>query len=76
MINVASFIKEIQKKRKYDKISRDNLPTYIKKLEEDFNLSNENKLKHEIIIALDKIDSTLWEIEDGDEYILNNKLNK
>ena len=76
MINVDSFIKEIQKKRKYDKISRDNLPTYIKKLEEDFNLSNENKLKHEIIIALDKIDSTLWEIEDGDEYILNNKLNK
>ena len=48
MINVDSFIKEIQKKRKYDKISRDKLPTYIKKLEEDFNLSNENKLKHEI----------------------------
>ena len=75
MVNIEKIINDIQKKRKYENISHDELPRIIKKLQEDFNIEDEVRLKYEIIIALDKIDSTLWEVRDGDEYILDDGFN-
>ena len=76
MIDIETMVKEIQKKRHYDKISSDEIKKYISRLATGFNIEDSSRLKREIIIALDKIDSTLWEVKDSDEYILDKKLNK
>ncbi len=76
MVDIEKMVKEVQKKRKYENISSEEIMKYASKLVKDLNIDNDEKLKREILISLDKIDNTLWEVKNSDEYMLNDKLSK
>lgn len=56
MVDIEKMVKEVQKKRKYENISSEEIMKYASKLVKDLNIDNDEKLKREILISLDKID--------------------
>ncbi len=75
MVDIEKISKEISKKQNYSMLSKDEVYNYSLKLLKDYTGNNVDKIKREILISLDAVDKTLWDLKEDDEYKNDKKLN-